>query len=494
MIQQEIDWTQRTENNLESQRILYENKDKINRQCRIVLDALLRGERLTVRDAMLRLQIGDLRRRCADLREHGIAVKSNLLEKRFKEYYLRNMDINLIKPNPDNPRLIKDEKFKQLVKSIQDFPEMLELRPIVVNDQNMVLGGNMRLKACKEAGLTDVPVIQASKLTLEQQKEFIIKDNVGFGEWDWDTLGNEWDADQLMEWGLDIPDFKMPGAVEDDYEIPDEIETDIVLGDLFEIGQHRLLCGDSTKKEDVERLMGGEKADLVLTDPPYDGSLGGAGFNASPDIKNRVNKMQKSIENLYTYEPLEILNSIGEFCKTPISMFFFCNKKLVPEYINFALGSKKGFDLLLWHKPNFLPMAGQHYFPDTEYIIKIRDKGSLFVNGLGKIVNYGTYWEIESLKGNKKEGVNHPTIKPQKILCDCIQITTKEDFLILDLFIGSGSTMVAAHQLNRKCYGMEIDPKYCQVIVDRMLKLDPAIEIKKNGEPYFIVDKQLINA
>lgn len=118
-----------------------------------------------------------------------------------------NVKISEIKANPNNPRLIKDDKFKKLVKSIQEFPQMLEIRPIVVNDDMVVLGGNMRLKACKEAGLKEVPIIKASSLTEEQQKEFIIKDNVGFGEWDWDIIANEWDAEQVADWGLDIPGF-----------------------------------------------------------------------------------------------------------------------------------------------------------------------------------------------------------------------------------------------------------------------------------------------
>lgn len=117
------------------------------------------------------------------------------------------MNINEIKPNPNNPRIIKDVKFKQLVKSIQDFPQMLELRPIVIDENNMVLGGNMRLKACIEAGLTDVPVIHANNLSEDKKKEFIVKDNVGYGEWDWDDLANNWDAEELTQWGLDIPNF-----------------------------------------------------------------------------------------------------------------------------------------------------------------------------------------------------------------------------------------------------------------------------------------------
>lgn len=119
------------------------------------------------------------------------------------------MNINEIKPNPNNPRIIKDDKFKKLVKSIQDFPQMLELRPIVIDENNIVLGGNMRLKACKEAGLTDVPVIYAKDLTEEQKKEFIVKDNVGYGEWDWDDLANNWDTELLNEWALAVPDFNI---------------------------------------------------------------------------------------------------------------------------------------------------------------------------------------------------------------------------------------------------------------------------------------------
>lgn len=130
------------------------------------------------------------------------------------------MDIKLIKPNPSNPRVIRDAKFKQLVRSIQEFPEMLELRPIVVNEDMITLGGNMRLRACIEAGLTDVPVVIAKGLTEEQQQEFIIKDNVGFGEWDWDDLANNWDETNLKLWGLDFPLFN-------EAEIEDEQDTQV---------------------------------------------------------------------------------------------------------------------------------------------------------------------------------------------------------------------------------------------------------------------------
>jgi hypothetical protein len=117
----------------------------------------------------------------------------------------KSIKISEIKPNPNNPRLIKDDKFAKLVKSVKDFPEMLTIRPIVVNSDMIILGGNMRYKACKEAGLKEIPVIIAEGLTEQQQKEFLIKDNVAGGEWDWDMLANEWDDEKLVEWGLDLP-------------------------------------------------------------------------------------------------------------------------------------------------------------------------------------------------------------------------------------------------------------------------------------------------
>jgi hypothetical protein len=133
----------------------------------------------------------------------------------------KTVKISDIKTNPNNPRLIKDDKFKKLVKSIQEFPQMLEIRPIVVNQDMIVLGGNMRLKACKEAGLKEIPIIYADDLTEDQQRQFIIKDNVGFGEWDWEMIANEWDAEQLDEWGLDLPGFDNVDHLGEDFTLPD---------------------------------------------------------------------------------------------------------------------------------------------------------------------------------------------------------------------------------------------------------------------------------
>jgi ParB-like chromosome segregation protein Spo0J len=136
--------------------------------------------------------------------------------------------ISEVKSNPNNPRIIKDDKFKKLVESVKTFPEMLNIRPIVVNSDMVVLGGNMRLRACKEAGLKEIPIIKADTLTPEQQSEFIIKDNVSGGEWDWDMLANEWNAEELDAWGLDVPRF----AEEPDYSILDGEDTAQQLEDM----------------------------------------------------------------------------------------------------------------------------------------------------------------------------------------------------------------------------------------------------------------------
>ena len=132
------------------------------------------------------------------------------------------VEIKKVIPNPSNPRIIKDDKFKKLVKSIQEFPQMLELRPIVVDSNMVVLGGNMRLKACQAAGLQEVDILIADQLTEEQKAEFIIKDNVGFGEWDWDLLANEWDVEALTEWGLDVGGFDLNAEqFGDEFSLPD---------------------------------------------------------------------------------------------------------------------------------------------------------------------------------------------------------------------------------------------------------------------------------
>ena len=208
-----------------------------------------------------------------------------------------------VKNNPNNPRLVKDDKFKKLVNSIKEFPDMLDKRPIIVNEDMIVLGGNMRLKACNEAGLKEIPII-VTNWTEEQQRQFIIKDNLGYGEWDWDMIANEWDENELNEWGLDIPNFEGDmvelDAVEDDFDAPEGgLETDIVLGDLFEIGEHRLLCGDSTDSDSVAKLMGGELADMCHTDPPYNIDYQGGSKKREKIANDKLDDFPKFLYDVY---------------------------------------------------------------------------------------------------------------------------------------------------------------------------------------------------
>jgi DNA modification methylase len=382
------------------------------------------------------------------------------------------ISIGKIKLNPNNPRLIKDDKFTKLVQSIKDFPEMLEIRPIVVNDDMVILGGNMRFKACKEAGLKEVPIIIASGLSEEKQREFLIKDNVSGGEWDWDMLANQWDELELDAWGLDIPDFavKELEAEEDDFAVPEGgIETDIVLGDLFEIGEHRLLCGDSTDSDSVAKLKNDNVIDLVFTDPPYGISVvqgskieGNKGFGSVGGGKIVKAKNYSEIIGDDTTETAK------EFYQTCVSLgmenFIIWGGNYFTDFLNPSMC------WIVWDKEN----TGN--FADVELAWTSFNKAAKL---------YKWQWNGMIRKGDKNiEGKTrvHPTQKPVGLFGDIFK-----DFefkICFDGFLGSGSTMVASHQLKRKCYGMELDPKYCQVIVDRMLKLDPSIKIKRNGVDY----------
>jgi len=395
--------------------------------------------------------------------------------------------INSIKTNPKNPRLIKDDKFKKLVNSIKEFPQMLELRPIVVDENNIILGGNMRHKACIEAGLKEVYIVQAKDLTELQKDEFIVKDNVGFGEWDWDILANEWDTDKLTDWGLDLPldvSVQELEAEEDNYEIPNEITTDIVLGDLFEIGEHRLLCGDSTDSEQVAKLMNGQKANLSFTSPPYNA---GKSEMLSGNTHTTDNKYNEYNDNQKQSDYLDLL--VG-FTNNALlfSDYLICNiqslagnKIALIEYLN---KYKNNFiDVAIWDKGHGAPAMAENVLTSAwEYMFFISSKE----NASRAIPNANFRGTVPNIyrgapnRNNEFSNVHAATF-PIDLPEWALQFT-KEKNIVLDQFLGTGTTMVASHQLKRKCYGMELDPKYCQVIIDRMKKLDPSLEIKRNGE------------
>jgi len=384
--------------------------------------------------------------------------------------------ISDIKLNPNNPRLIKDDKFKKLVQSIKDFPEMLNIRPIVVNKDMIILGGNMRYRACKEAGIKEIPVI-VTDLSEDKQREFLIKDNTSGGEWDWDMLANEWDTDELEAWGLDLPSFDIDDlgtAEEDNYDVPDMIETDIVLGDLFEIGEHRLLCGDSTDSDAVAKLMDGNKADIAFTSPPYNAGDNVRGKFYENDNDNKSN--DDYVKFLYDFTINTLNNSKYSFVNLQI---LESNKQALIDYQYQLKDQIK--DILIWNKKQYPPHINKGTFGcKWEYVFAFSydSKSRSFpASWQGKFPNV---IETENASGNDYAQIHKATFP----IAFPSWIFEKMDFAksILDLFMGTGTTMVASHQLNRKCYGMELDPKYCQVIVDRMQKLDSTLVIKKNGK------------
>jgi len=410
------------------------------------------------------------------------------------------VSINQIKPNPSNPRLIKDDKFKKLVQSLKDFPEMANVRPIVVNQDMVILGGNMRFKAMKEAKWKEIPV-EVVDWDEAKQREFIIKDNVGFGEWDWDDLANNWDAEELNKWGLDVPQFEAEQleAEEDDYEIPDEIQTDIVIGDLFEIGEHRLLCGDSTDSDAVNKLMDGQKWDLMATSPPYNqgNSCGnllhtkGLG-TGKKDVKlyEDKNSDNRTSEDYYKF-CIDILKTSTIFKNEnehTVCWNVAYNAKSRSDYGKIIFSDDNPFEVketIIWDKTHSinLPQIGI-YSRRCEFVFVMSDTEKYHTSQIYNDCRWN-YWQIKSAGSQiTGESTEHRAAYPIEFAANMVKDFSIENDLVYEPFAGSGTTMVASHQLKRKCYGMELDPKYCQVIIDRMLKLDPTLQIKRNGQPY----------
>ena len=400
------------------------------------------------------------------------------------------IELSEFKINPDNPRRINKEKIQKLKDSIQAFPEMLEKRPIVVitaeDGKLMPLGGNMRLLALQEIGYKEIYskwVCSADAWTQEQRQQFIIKDNVSFGEWDWEMLANEWEERKLEEWGLELPvdwgEEDEPTAEEDDFDVPENgIETDIVLGDLFEIGEHRLLCGDSTCDDTVAKLMNGEKADISFTSPPYNAG--------TTPTEIRMGKTSKYANDNDDKNEDEYLKLLTDFTNNTLlfSEYSFVNIQSLSgnktALIDFLYNMKTFYaDTLIWNKQNSQPAMAENVLNSQFEYVHVFSKKANRVIGTKKF--RGTLSNvIEISKQTQNKVKEHNATFPIDLASHFVSNFCEKS--VIDLFLGSGTTMVASHQLKRKCYGMELDPKYCQVIIDRMRKLDPTIKIKKNGK------------
>ncbi len=343
-------------------------------------------------------------------------------------------------------------------------------RSILIDKNNKIIAGNKTVENAANIGLDDVIIVEADgskiiavkrndiDLDSEEGRELAIADNAtAKANIDWDVdvmneISKEWDINPV-DWGIEIPETIDLEAHEDDYEIPDEIKTDIVLGDLFEFQKdgktlHRLLCGDSTDSDQVAKLMNGEKADMVFTDPPYD----------FEDDSLYASIIEQFTENAHVFIMHDdkgivsyLLNSNLEFNRFFVADFKFASPRGNDPYLR---------HILICHQKNGKPITHKNFHDGFSSIIKM---------------NY---------RKNIKDELVHDHQKDIEFIATFIKHYSDEQNILLDLFLGSGSTMVASHQLKRKCYGMELDPKYCQVIIDRMLSLFPEIKINKNGMPY----------
>jgi len=370
------------------------------------------------------------------------------------------------KLNQINPRTINKDKFKKLVQSIKDFPKMLELRPIVVDKDGVILGGNMRFRALQELKMDIKPtwIKVADKLTDEERRRFIVEDNLEFGLWNFDELSTQYDVDELLEWGFSEKDLKIETEIEED-EAPEVSSEPAIskLGEVYQLGRHRLMCGDATKIEDVEKLMDGKKADMVFTDPPY---LMGFTGNVHADGSKSHNakhgailndKMSKADGDQFIYDIIEIINT---FCT---GAYYVCFYRLGLDYIFKAMEklSMNYKALIIWSK-------GNHTLSNSDYMSKYEPIVYGWIkehNFYGDRSNFDI-WEIDRTKKNEL----HPTMKPIALCAKAIKNSSKEDEIVLDLFGGSGSTLIACEQTNRNCYMMELDPNYCDVIRKRYYK------------------------
>jgi len=376
--------------------------------------------------------------------------------------------IGQLNPAAYNPRKdLKpgDPEYKKLKRSIQEFGYV---EPIVWNKRTgNIVGGHQRYKILIDMGMREVDCVVVD-LDATKEKALNLALNKIQGDWDYEKLKDLLQELDTGEFDIELTGFDMD-EIEDliaQIHVPEEIIEDEVPeppeepitkpGDLWILGRHRLLCGDATKKEDVERLMDGKKADMVFTDPPYRMEAQGG---SNQWVGRQVAKLGESIKELCDFDPTEFLNRLKELFENNMNAYVFCNKDLVPDYLNWGIENNYSFNILFWKKPNALPLGGQHR-PDTEYLLFFR-KNAIWNNGLEN-VSYS-----KCLEFSRDHSTDHPTMKPLGLIGNELKISSNENSLIVDLFGGSGSTLIACEQLNRTCYMMEIDPVYCDVIVKR---------------------------
>lgn len=380
-----------------------------------------------------------------------------------------------------NPRKISEDKKQKLVGSLEKF-NLVEIP--AVNTDLQIIGGNQRVTALLLVGRGEEEIdvrFPNRKLTKKEVKEYAIISNTHAGEFDFEILDLEFADISIGELGFEIEgwddwknkqDTLLAGeAQEDDFDVPEGgIETDIVLGDLFEIGEHRLLCGDSTEADAVGKLLNGKEPYLMVTDPPY-------GIEYKPEWRSQA--MPEKNDANHGRSIGKVMNDdkadwTEAWALSPAKVAYVYHD---PKNSGVVLKSLTdcAFEIrsqIIWYKSHFA-ISRCDYHPMHEplwYAVKKGNKGNWASDR-----KQTTVWEINK---NQKNETGHSTQKPIECMSKPIG---NHDGDVYDPFLGSGTTMVAAHQLKRKCYGMELDSKYCEVIVTRMIKLDNTLTIKRNG-------------
>ena len=366
--------------------------------------------------------------------------------------HTKNYDVDSIIFAEYNPRQLTKDQHKDLKDSIQRFGLV---DPLIINKheerENILVGGHQRLRIAKELGYKEVPCVEV-ELPLDKEKELNIRLNKNTGEWDFDALANYFDVGELTEWGFTDDELQFyedeptEGLIDDD-EVPEVEEAVTKQGDLWILGEHRLLCGDATKKEDVERLMDGQKADMVFTDPPY-----GVGYDGGSKKREKL-KDDHIGTDIYS----KVVPIISEYCRGACYTWYAGTK---PLDLYTSVGKYGDIhSLIIWIKNNSTFNMNIHYKQKHEPCLYWKPKGqSLNWSGNNK---EDTVWEFDRESRNDY----HPTQKP--VALGVKAISNHKANTVMDLFLGSGSTLIACEKTNRKCYGMEIDPHYCDVIVKR---------------------------
>lgn len=375
---------------------------------------------------------------------------------------LMEVPIEKLSEHPDNPRKITAEKLADLKRSIQSIPAMLYKRPLVVvtyGDGYRVLGGNQRLRALRELGYEAVPVMLADELTEEQQREFIVKDNVGFGEWDWDALANQWDADALVGWGMELPvDFSNPSGegLTDPEEIPEAPANPVSrLGDVWVMGNHRLVCGDSTSPDVVAKCLNGVKPHLMVTDPPY-------GVNYDPTWRTKVGvNVGTAAHGLVRNDDRADWRLAWALFPGEVAYVWHSgvHSAVVAESLQAA-----GFDIrsqIIWNKGRLVIGRSDYHWQHEPCWYAVRKGGKGHWIGGRKQT---TVWDID--KPAKSE-TGHSTQKPVECMKRPMENNSKPGDAVYEPFSGSGTTIIAGEMTGRSVHAIELAPEYVDVAVKR---------------------------